>query len=430
MQSFAVDSVAQQIYVLQCMPAGVRLDDEKTRTDEEVDGRHRAYQGDLMCTRLTVDGRILDRMYLRGFGHGTSFGVVPRAGGGVDLWLEGLGKPWKPFPGPGDPVVYAEGRAVATTAYVPWDPATNKGVDCADRSLVRTFAPAGTGVFQFPAVDAHRGRIVVGSRLGDPESGNPFSYSLYDLADFEGPGRTALHTITRSQPYPQGMATLGDHLYLWTGHDDRDDAVVATLHWPTEAPLQSSGIRRTPEDDVLREPEGVATWTPAGGGEEQTRLLLGFVESHYLADGKTVSPRTFTLKYLPGPAETDLSVEVLVDWTPIGLDTAGGVASGFTSAGADPRARLISVAGVRLLQLRGKITCHFTEAAKGGVIGTLPAALRPLRNLHAGCPRNARDGFAVCRVEANDDGTLYAYGATPDNTIDWIQLDNFSVPWV
>lgn len=428
MQSFAVDSAAQELYVLQCLPGGIRLHDELGRSDKDVDGQHRAYQGDLLCTRMTLDGRVMDRMYLRGFGHGTSFGVVPRPGGGVDLWLEGLAKPWKPFP-TDDTVVYAEGRAVATTPYVPWDPATNEAVDCTDGTRVRVFTPAGRDAFHFPAVDARAGRIVIGSRVGEPVAGNPYRYTRHLLADAprtpEG-AWTADHALTRVQPYPQGLATFGDHLYVWTGHPLEDDAAVATLHWPSEGPLQYTRIRRVPGDDVIREPEGIAAWTPDGGGETGTRLVLGFAESHYLTDGRTRSPRTFTLKYLPAPAEPDLGVEVLVDWTDITL--APGVTSGFTSRA--PQARLIALSGQRLLQLSGKVDCSFSDATKGSPLGTLPAALRPGVDLHAGCPRNARDGFATCRVEANDDGTLYVYGATPDNTVDWVQLDNFSVPWV
>ncbi|MFE2878480.1 hypothetical protein ACFXG6_30640 [Streptomyces roseus] len=69
---------------------------------------------------MSLRGEVLDWMYLRGFGHGPALGVVPRAGGGVDLWLEGRGR------AKGD---YTEGQAVATTPYVPWNSATNTAVD-------------------------------------------------------------------------------------------------------------------------------------------------------------------------------------------------------------------------------------------------------------------------------------------------------------
>ncbi|MFE3583224.1 phage baseplate protein [Streptomyces vinaceus] len=413
MQSFAVDSARQQLYILQCIPNGVRLAPETAA----VSFADRAAKGDLVCTRMSLQGEVLDWMYLRGFGHGSALGVVPRAGGGVDLWLEGLGR------ARGD---YTEGQAVATTAYVPWNSATNTAVDCTDTTKTSTWAPSGVQQHYVPAVDALHRRIAVGSRAASGDaSGYTYTYRLYDLDAAVRGDWTPLHTATCTQRYPQGIATSGDHLYLWTGRATDDDAVLTTLDWRTGKPVQTTRIRRLPGDDTYREPEGIAPWTPPGVGAAATRMCIGFAESHDDAQ-KGRSDRALTVRYLPGPAEPELTAEVLVPWTDIAL--APGVTSGFSSR--PPQARLIAIAGNRLLQLSGKIACSFSDGAAGGVIGSLPAALTPEFSLHAGCPRNARDGFAVCRVEANDDGTLYAYGATPANTIDWVQLDNFSVAWV
>lgn len=412
MQSFAIDSTAQEIYTLQCVPDKVSLvgDPKSPMTFDD-----RAANGDLLCTRMDLQGRILDWMYLRGFGHGTSLGVVPRTGGGVDLWLEG------------DPVRrgdYTEGRAVATTPYVPWNSAANTAVTYKDPT-VRSWTPAGAPNHCIPAVDVLGRRIVVGTRAALPAAPYTYVYQLYDLdAAARGEWTPVPDTkaITRTQPYPQGLATFGDHLYLWNGHGDLDDAVVTTLDWRTGGPIRSTPIRREPTDHT-REPEGIAAWTGTGDGADRTRLVIGFAVSELL-DGKRTD-RAITLKYFPGPAEPDLTVQVLVDWTPIAL--ADGVTSDFTSR--PPQARLISVAGSRLLQLSGKIACRFADETRPGGIGTLPPALAPSAALQAGCPRNARDGFAVCQVEVDDQGTVSAYGATAANTIDWIQLDNVSLPW-
>ncbi|MFD9307932.1 hypothetical protein ACFWCB_35535 [Streptomyces sp. NPDC060048] len=409
MQSFAVDGASEHVYVLQCIPAGVRLEDEAKALPFE----ERLTAGDLVCTRMDFQGNVLDRMYLRGFGHGTALGVVPRAGGGVDLWLDGLARP----EGYG-----SEGQAVATTAYVA---STDTAVDCGDRSRVRTWAPSGVQQHYVPAVDVLNRRIAVATRTVMPADRYSYVYT-YRLYDFDAAARGTwipLHSVTRTQPYPQGVATFGDHLYTWTGRGDEDDAWVTTIDWRTGEPVQSTLIRREPSD-ATREPEGIALWTPAGAGAAETRLCLGFGVSHVLPDGSR-SDRALTVKYLAGPAEPDLTVRVLVDWTDITLAT--DVTSGF--AGRPPQARLISLAGSRLLQLSGTVTCSFADSNAEGVIGTLPAALRPSFDLAVVCPRNARTGRAVCRVGVNANGTLYAEGAAPANTIDWIQLDNFSAAW-
>ncbi|MFI8965459.1 hypothetical protein ACIGO8_25485 [Streptomyces sp. NPDC053493] len=423
MQSFAVDSTAQELYTLQVVPADVYLTGDK----EPIPGGVREDRGDLLCTRLALaTGQVLDRMYLRGFGHGTSFGVVPRAGGGVDLWLEG------------NALHHAdrditEGQAIAVTRYVP---ATGDGrtkdtpataVDCGDTNRVEVLNVPGFPQHCLTAVDPAHHRLVVATRgpvpPGQDNQHYVYRYALYALDQAaegvlaEVPG---VRAVTHVQPYPQGMATFGDHLYLWTGDAWADDATLTTFDWRTGLSVRRTRIRRTAADPARREPEGLAPWAPEpGAGDDRTRLCFAFTFGP-----PSSARRSFDLMYLPGPGEPDLTVEVLVDWTPITL--AAGVRSGSAEV---PQARLIALAGNRLLQLRGKITCGFSDAATGGLVGALPAALRPSLNLHAGCPRNARDGFAVCRVEANDDGNLYAYGATPDNTVDWIQLDNFSVPW-
>ncbi|MCJ1676352.1 hypothetical protein MTF65_03080 [Streptomyces sp. APSN-46.1] len=44
-------------------------------------------------------------------------------------------------------------------------------------------------------------------------------------------------------------------------------------------------------------------------------------------------------------------------------------------------------------------------------------------------PRNNNTGRCVCRIEADVHGALWAYGATSDNAITWIDLDGVSVAW-
>jgi hypothetical protein len=84
MQSFAIDSVAGHVYVVQIVQTGTNLPG-----DEPGDNTWavRNARGDMCLNKLDIDGNLLGRMFLKRFGHGVAIGLE-RSGGKVYLWTE------------------------------------------------------------------------------------------------------------------------------------------------------------------------------------------------------------------------------------------------------------------------------------------------------------------------------------------------------
>ncbi|WP_425824837.1 hypothetical protein [Streptomyces fractus] len=289
MQSFAIDSDAQELYVVQCIPDGVQLDGESA----PVSYADRAKDGDLLLSRMNLaTGDVLDYMYLRGFGHGTQFGVQRTSSGSVSLWLEGDSTA-EYF------TTNGYGTAISTTPY-------NAGatVDCSDTTTVTTYTDGTTPAFTFPAIDPTTNRLCVAANSGSTDE---YVYSLYDLAQVEQGTWTPLKRITRNggeKGFPQGMASIGEYLYMWVGHGDKDDAYITTLDWNTGDVVQQTQVPREPTDGE-REPEGLSAQATASA----VRLCCGFtirdVERDsdgtpiYDPDGNMTGtgPRTYTIKH-------------------------------------------------------------------------------------------------------------------------------------
>lgn len=83
LQSFAFDNINRKIYTVQLMPGGKQLSNEKG----PISGAKRALSGDLVLTKLDLNGNKQGYMYLKGFGHGVSIGVESQ-GNQVYIWIE------------------------------------------------------------------------------------------------------------------------------------------------------------------------------------------------------------------------------------------------------------------------------------------------------------------------------------------------------
>ena len=190
-QSFAFDETHQNIYALQVVQGGVRLPGEtRARTHAE-----RLLHGDLCLNRLTMDGLLLDHMFLKGFGHGSAMGIEERADGGTVLYTECDARPGSGY-----------GRAVARFAY-----AAGRVLhgDAPGLDSYRA-QPGSTG--NSVAVDLTGRRILLRYLKGGEHR-----YALYDLdgfvaelfdplVDFAQPGAAS------GMPF-QGMTLYGDYAY-------------------------------------------------------------------------------------------------------------------------------------------------------------------------------------------------------------------------
>ncbi|MEU5807621.1 signaling protein [Streptomyces sp. NPDC047718] len=259
-QSFAFDDTNGQVYTLQLVQDGIRLDDEQ----EAVAYDDRKSAGDLCLTRLDRAGNTLGHMYLRGFGHGISFGVEP-TGQRTYIWLEGRADPENGY-----------GRTVVRVPFK--DGAVLDGSD----DSVRHFEPVPGATAVCPALDLAGQRVLVSH-----EEEGVHRFSVYGMADFLAGRFTPTQTIkagvqVREEEWFQGCALYGDFVYVltgnpYTGKNGRNprksggNTFVSAIDVRTG---QAQGRRKVTvaPDLPYREPEGMAVRRVGS----QAGLCVGF----------------------------------------------------------------------------------------------------------------------------------------------------------
>lgn len=326
MQSFAVDSINRHIYTVQVIPDGVQLDDETA----PLSYSERDAAGDLVFTRLTLDeGDVLDRMYVRGLGHGNQIGVDSRSGTAPRIWTGT------------DVTTDEDGHDATTVGWFTWAPSDTAALDSAD--LTR-FMPTGqieSG--SYVNVDPLTRRLVCSRYLGDFD----WQFTLYPLDDAYQDVWQPLASVTANLPHISlaGFAAADNYLYVWTGYS------------LNEAPENNTTIRRYDVttgrladtvlvDDLMngevarREPEGLAVWMPDATNPNTWTLSAGFactLSGHYVQ----------TVIGWPVPALT-VGNPVTEGWTDLPL------ADAFTAYSADNRPQYTVLAG-GIAQLRGMV---------------------------------------------------------------------------
>ncbi|MFF9198169.1 hypothetical protein ACF09L_23440 [Streptomyces sp. NPDC014779] len=394
MQSFGIDPVSGDVFVLQIMDGGIRLPDETAALDYPT----RKARGDLCLTRLRPTGALAGHMYLRGFGHGVNLGVENRAGQ-IWLWTEAASMPNSKNEGYGTAVVsfsYADGDVVDsgtarhTPAHTP-DPAAR---------------------FLTPTIDHGAGELVLRYTLDGATV-----FARYDLARATAGEWQELGRIVPAVPADgtdfQGYTSHAGVLYTLKGQSLDTAPLPGNTHltafaWDTGAQLDHQHVTAGP-GLVWREAEGMAV-----------SVRDGVAHLHFGFACEDPGPRTCTIMSLSGAPETD-GVKVLTDWQPLAL------AAGVSADQQPPRARLISLAGTTTLQFSGGVRGPFTTDT---VLGTLPDALVPSVTARANVPTgDTPAGPAVARVEVGSDRAVRLYGARSTAPIAWAQLDAFQAVW-
>ncbi|MGW0363843.1 phage baseplate protein [Streptomyces sp. NPDC002990] len=395
MQSFGIDPVTAEIFVLQVVQGGLTLSGESGPKT----GPQRADNGDLAVTRLSQAGAVTGFMYLRGFGHGVSMGVEHRAGVSY-LWTETAAVPT------GDD---EDGYGTAVTHF-PFR--TDSVLDYGSPLHAKPYTPVAGATNVTCTIDPTTNRLVVRFKSGG------MKYESYDLAKAAAGVWEPIRRIPQPDPKGvfQGYASLGGVLYMLAGEAIAADnpanpapgnTYLTAVDWSTGLVLDQQFVRAQPGLEY-REPEGMAVSVRGG---------IPHVHFGFACDDS--GPRTCTILSLSAAPETD-GVKVLTDWRPIQL------ASGVSVDGNAPQGRLISMAGTTTLQLSGGVKGNFTADA---VLGTLPDALVPSLPVGANVPRNNNGGHCVAHVEADTSRQLRLYGGRSTNAITWAQLDSFSAVW-
>ncbi|WP_406283047.1 signaling protein [Streptomyces sp. NBC_00209] len=244
-QSVSYGRSPDDTYALQLMPASVRLPDE-TRA---LGGRARRLSGDMCVTVLSPSGGSTGHMYLRGFGHGISFGVEP-SDGNVLLWVESDADPRTGY-----------GRAIAR---VPFRDGTV--LDSSSPGL-RHHRPVPGALRMHPTLDLANRRVLVSHWIG-----RRHAYAVYRMEDFLAQRYEPLYdfadsALKKGETF-QGCALRNGYVYQLTGNPYSGEAggnppsaggntFVSTLDVNSGRTVARRRVTAAPELD-FREPEGIA----------------------------------------------------------------------------------------------------------------------------------------------------------------------------
>ncbi|WP_425824659.1 hypothetical protein [Streptomyces fractus] len=251
MQSFAVDSVNQNVYIAEPIAEGVQLDDE----DTPVSHTDRIAAGDLCFSRMTMSGVYLDRMYVRGVGNALAIAVDPLSDGTVNVWTGTDASDDSGGPG------YS-----TTIGYFPWSPSDTTALDSGD---ITRFMPDGEpSVWAATAIDPTTRRLLYSHTNTAMDI---FDHTLYDLEEAYQGVFEPIATLAMdrgSDLLVQGIAAVGNYLYMWTGYqldvEPRVSTIMFRYDFTTGRLVESVLVDDLLDDenypDTHREPEGLAVW--------------------------------------------------------------------------------------------------------------------------------------------------------------------------
>ncbi|MFJ9434770.1 hypothetical protein ACIRQY_34685 [Streptomyces sp. NPDC101490] len=389
--------------------------------------------GNLILNRFNRQtGVWLDSMQLVGFGHGLALGAEP-VGTDTYLWTEcGPLRVTTPED-PKDAVAY--GTAVTRFKYAKGEVLRD------DDTTLPKFTPPGGSTATGPSYDPTtptatvtlmhiQGTTRYFTRYGAAKAavgtwtpiGAPVSITRTQPTATVAPSLPPKPELEKNLSF-QGFQTMGDVLYVyqWAKYTEANGTfpghtLLRRFSWSTGAPIDPEPVVVTSAPGLKRrEPEGLAAEIDPATG--QARLLFGFSNT-VPTDG---GARDVTICWYPTEPPVD-GVQVLADWEDLTL------AEGIRPGAERPRGRLVALAGTTYLQLRGGVSVS-PGLTKDLRIATLPHRLRPTVTLRHNAPRSNNRGRAICRVEANIHGELWVVGATADNAITWVDLDNVSAVW-
>lgn len=260
LQSIAFDNVNERMYTLQLISGGRQLSGETA----PVSGAARANNGDLCLTELDLFGNITGHMYLKGFGHGVSFGAEP-VGSSTYLWTEvdavsdgsnGWGTQLGRFKFVNGAVITNTSSSITKYALLSGVDRTTCNIDMVNGYLTMRYRQNGSfryGVFNLEAVKA----------------GN--AQALVDV-----PHPAGLGTF-------QGFASFGSYLYLLDGVAYNDttsispngNTYITTVNLNSGAQVDRQ-LTKASYTLSYREPEGMAIQIPNVSNPSAARLCFGF----------------------------------------------------------------------------------------------------------------------------------------------------------
>ena len=266
-QSFAIDSQNEHVYTLQIMASGQRVGEE-TRTYTSAE---RTLKGDLTVTKMSLNGKILGKMYLIGFGQGTSLGVEP-VGTAAYLWTEvdAVIDPAEPDGG-----LKGYGTKIGRFEFV-----NNQVLVNTDSSITK-YSPI-IGADRLAAgIDADNGLLTM--RYRTVSGGNySYHYRSYDLSQFKAGTFTPIATVDQPSSLGtfSGFTSYGDYLYLLDGNaynattNPAGNTHITAVNFLTGAQVKRS-LTNAGTSLLFREPHGMSIHNTG----TTIRLCFGFASN-------------------------------------------------------------------------------------------------------------------------------------------------------
>ena len=263
-QSFAIDSDNQHVYTLQIMAPGQQVGTE-TRPYTSAE---RTLKGDLTVTKLNLSGQILGKMYLIGFGQGTSLGVES-VGTTAYLWTEvdAVTDPSEPDGG-----LKGYGTKIARFEFV------NNQVLMNNDSSIAKYSPLNN--VDRVAVGFDKDNSLLTMRYRTANGGNyMYQYSSYHLSSFKSGSFNPMATVDQPASLGtfRGFTSYGDYLYLLDGNaynsttNPTGNTYITTVNFLT-GDLVKRSLTNAGTSLLFREPHGMSIQNTGTA----IRLCFGF----------------------------------------------------------------------------------------------------------------------------------------------------------
>ncbi|MER5185491.1 teichoic acid biosynthesis protein C [Streptomyces sp. NPDC002896] len=272
LQSFTFDERHGHMYALQVMEGGIRLPGEpRAYTHAE-----RAAGGDLCLNRLTMDGTLIDHMYLLGFGHGGALGIEDTAPHAGTLWTE-----WDAHPASG------YGRGICRFRF------TTGGVLTRASRRIATYRPVPGSTSNYVALDPANDQLLLRYKLDGMPRYRVYRLTQFASRDFRPATDFAQPGAQLDLPF-QGMTLYGPYAYQLLGNaygpgnpsSSGGNIQLYRIDLRTGRVLQQV-LDGTGKKLHPREPEGLAVLRRGGPW-----LCMGFTQGR-------VRDRRFSLYYKP-----------------------------------------------------------------------------------------------------------------------------------
>lgn len=277
MQAVGFDGLGY-FYVTQLIKGGVQFPDEPA----PLTFAQRRSSGDFAINKYTLDGNLIDVMYVRGAGHGVTLAFERNTN---RIWIDA------------DASSSGFGRALARITF------TSGAVldSLVNTEVFRPFGPASGSHGVSASIDPVFGKFSIRRTFPDPDNGFDRRYYLYELSDaVQGIFSRPLATVDQRANdgvTPDSIGTFQGHqsydkfFYTLDGDPLANNIYITSLSWDTGETIDRQFISDR-QDLYYREPEGITLWAESMSPNDIHKLVFGIAYD-------TDNDRKYTTQYIP-----------------------------------------------------------------------------------------------------------------------------------